>query len=44
MLKSVRAKRTAWLAERLEGLGDDDRAAIAAAIEPLGLLLEQENA
>jgi DNA-binding MarR family transcriptional regulator len=44
VLKSVRAKRTAWLAERLEGLGDDDRASIAAAIEPLALLLEQEGA
>jgi DNA-binding MarR family transcriptional regulator len=44
VLKSVRAKRTAWLAERLEGLGDDDRAAIAAVIEPLALLLEQEDA
>jgi len=44
MLKSVREKRTAWLAERLDGLGDDDRAAIAAAVVSLALLLEQEDA
>jgi DNA-binding MarR family transcriptional regulator len=43
VLKSVRAKRTAWLAERLDGLGAGDRAAIAAAVEPLALLLEEER-
>ena len=40
VLKTVRAKRSAWLAERLEGLGDDERAAIEAAIEPLARLIE----
>ena len=44
VLKSVRAKRTAWLAERLEGLGEDERAAIEAAIEPLARLLGQGRA
>ncbi len=41
VLRSVRKKRTAWLAERLEGLSDDERAAIESAIEPLGRLLER---
>ena len=43
VLKSVRAKRAAWLAERMEGLGGDERAAIEAAIEPLARLLEQDG-
>jgi DNA-binding MarR family transcriptional regulator len=42
VLKTVRAKRSAWLAERLEGLGDDERAAIEAAIEPLARLIEDQ--
>ncbi len=41
VLRSVRKKRTAWLAERLEGLSEDERAAIDAAIEPLARLLER---
>ena len=40
VLRSVRKKRTAWLAARLEELSDDERAAIDAAIAPLGRLLE----
>lgn len=44
VLKSVRAKRSAWLAERLERLGPDELAAIEAAIAPLARLLEQEGA
>jgi DNA-binding MarR family transcriptional regulator len=43
VLRSIRAKRTAWLAERLEGLSDGDRAAIEAAIEPLLRLLDEET-
>ncbi len=39
LLRRVRARRTTWLAERLRGLDDDELAAIAAAIEPLGRLL-----
>jgi DNA-binding MarR family transcriptional regulator len=44
VLRSVRKQRTAWLAERLELLSDEDRAAIDAAIEPLARLIEQEDA
>jgi DNA-binding MarR family transcriptional regulator len=44
VLKSVRAKRSAWLAERLEGLSHGERAAIEAAIEPLARLLELNGA
>lgn len=40
VLRSVRSRRTAWLAERLERLSADERAAIDAAIEPLLRLLE----
>ncbi len=39
LLRSVRERRTAWLAERLGGLGPDDIAAIGAAVEPLRKLL-----
>jgi DNA-binding MarR family transcriptional regulator len=40
VLRSVRRKRTVWLAERLEKLSDEERKAIEAAIEPLARLLE----
>ena len=40
VLRSVRKKRTAWLAERLEKLSSADQAAIQAAIDPLARLLE----
>ncbi len=39
VLRSVRSKRTAWLAARLRTLGADAIAAIVAAIEPLTELL-----
>jgi DNA-binding MarR family transcriptional regulator len=39
-LRSVRRRRTAWLAERLDGLSAGELAAIDAAIEPLLRLLE----
>jgi DNA-binding MarR family transcriptional regulator len=39
-LKRVRARRTSWLAERLQGLEPAEIQAIEAAIEPLGRLLE----
>ena len=39
-LRSIRRRRTAWLAERLDGLSAQELAAIAAAIEPLSRLLE----
>src|SRR5437763_16020707 len=43
-LRSARSRRTAWLARRLTRLTDDQRAAIAAALEPLALLLAEEPA
>ena len=44
VLRSVKSKRTAWLAERLRGLDPDQLDAIDAAIEPLTALLEAEAA
>jgi len=41
VLRSVRSRRTAWLAARLSNLDPDELAAIDAAIEPLSRLLEQ---
>ena len=41
MLRSVRRRRTAWLAERLDGLSPSDQRAVSDAIEPLALLLEE---
>jgi DNA-binding MarR family transcriptional regulator len=40
VLRKVRKLRTAWLAERLDELTDEQRAAIDAAIEPLARLAE----
>jgi DNA-binding MarR family transcriptional regulator len=40
-LRSVRRRRTAWLAERLEGLSPVQIAAVDRAIEPLARLLEE---
>ena len=42
VLRAIRAQRNAWLAERLALLGDEERAAIEAAIAPLARLLEEE--
>ncbi len=39
VLRSVRSRRTAWLAERLRGLSDAELAAVDAAIEPLTELI-----
>ena len=39
VLRSVRSRRTIWLAERLKGLSPQDQRAIEAAIEPLEKLL-----
>jgi DNA-binding MarR family transcriptional regulator len=41
-LRSVRRRRTAWLAFRLEGLSPGELAAIDRAIEPLSRLVEDE--
>ena len=42
VLRSVRSRRTAWLAARLRGLEPDEIDAIDAAIEPLTRLLDVE--
>jgi DNA-binding MarR family transcriptional regulator len=43
-LRSARSRRTAWLASGLKRLSDEQRAAVAAAVEPLGLLLAEDGA
>ena len=43
LLQAVRARRTVWLAERLERLPASDRAAIAAALRPLERLIGDED-
>jgi DNA-binding MarR family transcriptional regulator len=43
VLRSVRKKRTAWLAARLDRLGGAEREAVEAAIAPLAKLLEAEE-
>jgi len=40
VLRSVKSRRTAWLAARLEHLDPDELAAVNAAVEPLLSLLE----
>jgi DNA-binding MarR family transcriptional regulator len=39
VLRSVRSRRTAWLASRLRGLSEEELAAVDAAIEPLSELI-----
>lgn len=41
VLKTLRERRTAWLAARLETLSPEDLAAIEAAIEPLSQLVRR---
>jgi DNA-binding MarR family transcriptional regulator len=41
VLRSVKSRRTAWLASRLRGLSDDQLAALDAAIEPLQELIDE---
>lgn len=41
VLRRVRSRRTAWLASRLAELDGDALAAVAAAVEPLALLLRE---
>jgi DNA-binding MarR family transcriptional regulator len=43
VLRSVKKRRTTWLAGRLERLSDADRAAIDAALPALERLLEDEE-
>jgi DNA-binding MarR family transcriptional regulator len=42
VLRSVKSRRTAWLAARLKHLDPDEVAALDAAVEPLLRLLEDE--
>ncbi|HLK43805.1 MAG TPA: MarR family transcriptional regulator [Thermoleophilia bacterium] len=44
VLRSVRTRRTAWLAARLKRLTPQQLEAIEAALEPLALLLEEGGA
>ena len=44
VLRSVKSKRTAWLAARLRQLDPDELEAIDAAIEPLMHLVEEDPA
>jgi DNA-binding MarR family transcriptional regulator len=41
VLRSVKSRRTAWLAARLQQLSPDEVAALDAAVEPLLALLEE---
>jgi DNA-binding MarR family transcriptional regulator len=43
VLRSVRKRRAAWLAARLNRLTADERAAVEAALEPLEKLLERDE-
>ena len=43
LLRSTRRMRTAWLAERMRRLTDDQVAALEAALEPLMLLAHDER-
>ena len=43
VLRSVKERRTAWLASRLKRLDPDQLAAVDDAIEPLAALLEEEQ-
>ena len=43
VLRSVRSRRTAWLAARLRGLEPDELAAVEAAVEPLSRLLGERE-
>lgn len=44
VLRSVRSRRTAWLAARLRELGEDDLRAVDAALDPLAALLGEDGA
>jgi DNA-binding MarR family transcriptional regulator len=42
VLRRVRSRRTAWLAQRLQGLSTKELAAVEAAVEPLRRLIPEE--
>ncbi|TML08268.1 MAG: MarR family transcriptional regulator [Actinobacteria bacterium] len=41
VLRSVKSRRTAWLAARLQGLSEAELEAVDAAIEPLQVLIDE---
>jgi len=43
ILRNVRSRRTVWLSRRLGGLSPRELAAVEAAVEPLALLLDEEE-
>ena len=43
LLRSTRRLRTAWLADRMRRLSDDQVRALQAALEPLALLMRDES-
>jgi DNA-binding MarR family transcriptional regulator len=43
VLRSVRRRRTAWMAEGLQSLSPAEQRAVAEAIGPLGRLLEEDD-
>ena len=43
ILRNVRSRRTVWLSRRLGRLSPKELAAIDAAIEPLTLLLDEDE-
>jgi len=43
VLRSVRSRRTAWLAARLRTLDGDELERVAAALEPLAKLIDEED-
>jgi DNA-binding MarR family transcriptional regulator len=43
LLRNVRSRRTVWLARRLQKLSASELAALEAAVEPLALLLDEEE-
>src|SRR5215211_747925 len=43
VLRSVKSRRTAWLASRLERLSPEELEAVDRAVEPLLALIEEEN-
>ncbi len=43
LIRSVKRRRTAWLAERMKTLAPDELAAIEAAVAPLARILEERE-
>jgi hypothetical protein len=40
-LRTIRSRRTAWLAARLQSLTESQLEAVSAAVEPLAALIER---